>query len=301
MGNVIRWLGSAVKGLRSFAYARPDGDIDRPRIGVALGGGFARGIAHIGVLRVFEENDIPIDLMAGTSVGALVGAAYASGTPLEELERQGALTHFRDFGRWTISRMGMAINERLEGYLHRLTPCTTFEELKIPFAIVATNIVSGETVYFTKGELARPLRASCAFPGMFLPIEYDGSMLVDGFLTEAVPAEAVRRMGADVVIAVHLDPGQPDQRPKNTIEIISRSFSILQQQQPPRWLRFADIILKPAVKQIHWDDFQRTPDLIAAGVAAAEEALPEIRIALKRTAAMSRSAPDKSRSFSADI
>src|SRR5579863_3289020 len=107
MGNVFRWLGTAVKGLRSFAYELPT---DRPRIGVALGGGFARGIAHVGVLRVFEENDIPIDLLAGTSVGALVGAAYASGTSLDDLERQGALTHFRDFGRWTISRMGMAIN-----------------------------------------------------------------------------------------------------------------------------------------------------------------------------------------------
>ncbi|HLJ40973.1 MAG TPA: patatin-like phospholipase family protein [Candidatus Acidoferrales bacterium] len=279
MGNVFRWLGTAVKGLRSFAYNLP---LDRPRIGVALGGGFARGIAHIGVLRVLEENNIPVDLLAGTSVGALVGSAYAAGTALSELEYQGLLTHFRDFGRWTISRMGMATNERLETYLRRFTSVRTFEELKIPLAIVATDIITGQTVYFTTGELARPLRASCAFPGLFMPVEYDGRVLVDGFLTEAVPTEALRHMGADVVIAVHLDPGQPDERPKNTIEVISRSFSIIQEQAPQRWVRYADIILRPAVKEIHWDDFQRTPDLVAAGVAAAQLALPEIKAALTR-------------------
>src|SRR5579864_269037 len=168
MGNVFRWLGTAVKGLRSFAYNLP---LDRPRIGVALGGGFARGIAHIGVLRVLEESNIPVDLLAGTSVGALVGSAYAAGTSLSELEYQGMLTHFRDFGRWTISRMGMATNERLETYLRRFTSKRTFEELKIPLAIVATDIITGQTVYFTAGELARPLRASCAFPGLFMPVE----------------------------------------------------------------------------------------------------------------------------------
>jgi len=283
MGNVFRWLGTAVKGLRSFAYNLP---LDRPRIGVALGGGFARGIAHIGVLRVLEESNIPVDLLAGTSVGALVGSAYAAGTALSELEYQGMLTHFRDFGRWTISRMGMATNERLETYLRRFTSVRTFEELKIPLAIVATDIITGQTVYFTAGELARPLRASCAFPGLFLPVEYDGRILVDGFLTEAVPTEALRHMGADVVIAVHLDPGQPDQRPKNTIEVISRSFSIIQDQAPQHWVRYADIILRPEVKEIHWDDFQRTPDLVAAGVAAAQLALPEIKAALTRPVLM---------------
>ena len=279
MSNVLRWLGSAVKGIRSFGYRVPAG---RPIVGVALGGGFARGIAHLGVLRVFEENEIPIDLLAGTSIGALVGAAYAAGTSLDELERQGIVTHFRDFGRWTISRMGMATNERLEGFLRRFTPVTTFEEMKIPFGIVATDIVTGHTVCFTKGPVGPPLRASCAYPGLFIPVEHQGHMLVDGFLTEHVPTESLRHMGADVIIAVHLDPGQPAQKPKNTIEVIGRAFSIVQEQTPPRWLRFADIILEPVVKDIHWDDFQKTPELVAAGVASAKAALPEIRELLKR-------------------
>lgn len=281
VGNVLRWVGSAVRGIRSFAYreSRQEG---RPAVGVALGGGFARGIAHLGVLRVFEENAIPIDLLAGTSIGALVGTAYAGGATLEELEQQAMITHFRDFGRWTISRMGMATNERLEAFLRRFTDVRTFEEMKIPFGIVTTDLLTGQTVCFTKGEVGPPLRASCAYPGLFIPVEHEGRLLADGFLTEPVPAESLRRMGADVVIAVQLDPGQPDQKPKNTIEVIGRAFSIVQEQAPPRWLRHADVILDPVVKDIHWDDFQKTPELVAAGVAAARAALPEIKMALKR-------------------
>jgi NTE family protein len=281
MANVLRWLGTAVKGLRAFAYKPPEG---RLSIGLALGGGFARGIAHIGVLRVFQENDIPIDFLAGTSVGALVGAGYASGTTLDDLERIGAQTHFRDFGRWTISKFGMATNERLEGYLHRVSMARTFEELNIPFAIVATDIQRGESVYFTKGDLGPALRASCAFPGLFIPVEYEGKVLVDGFLTEVVPTEALRRMGADIVVAVHLDPGQLQERPRNTIEIIGRSFSIIQEQGQPRWNRFADVIIRPEVRNILWDDFKRTPQLVAAGAEAARAALPEIKAILQRPA-----------------
>lgn len=281
MANMLRWLGTAVKGLRSFAYESPTG---RPTMGVALGGGFARGIAHIGVLRVFEENSIPVDFLAGTSVGALVGAAYASGTTLDDLEQIGAQTHFRDFGRWTISKYGMATNERLEGFLHRVAVARTFEELNIPFAIVATDIQRGESVYFTKGDLGPPLRASCAFPGLFIPVEYEGKVLVDGFLTEVVPTEALRQMGADVVVAIHLDSGQLQERPRNTIEIIGRSFSIIQEQSQPRWNRFADIIISPEVQNILWDDFKKTPQLVAAGAEAARAALPEIKAILQRPA-----------------
>src|SRR5277367_2320036 len=119
MSPVTKWLGSALRGLRTFAYSA---DGQRPKVGVALGGGFARGIAHIGVLRVLEENEIPVDFIAGTSVGALVAAAYASGTTLDHMAQQSAITRFRDFGRWTLSRMGMASNEPLVDFLHRLTP-----------------------------------------------------------------------------------------------------------------------------------------------------------------------------------
>lgn len=267
-------LHRAVRAFRSFAYG---GEDRRPRVGVALGGGFARGIAHIGVLRVLEASGIPVDVVCGTSVGALVAATYASGTPLGEMERQGIETHFRDFGRWTISRMGMASNERLEHYLHKFTTKHLFSEMKVPLAIVATDLISGKTVYFTEGEIGPALRASCAYPGLFLPVEHNGQILVDGFLTELVPAVAARKMGADVVISVHLEPGLLDTAPRNTIEIISRSFSILQSSAVQSWRAATDVLIEPNVHHILWDEFAKTPQLVAAGESAAQEAIPKIK------------------------
>jgi NTE family protein len=279
MSELFKWAGAAVRGLRTFAYGPSTG---RPRVGLALGGGFARGIAHIGVLRVLTAQGIPIDCIAGTSVGALIGSAYASGTSLDEMQRQGAETRFRDFGRWTLSRMGMATNDRLEDFLHRLASFKYFEELKIPFCIVATDLVKGESVEFTQGEIGPALRASCAYPGLFLPIEYQGHVLVDGFLTAPVPTEALKRMGAEVVVAVHLEPGLLLDKPRNTIEVIGRSFSIIQAGAELPWRHAADVIIEPEVHQFLWDDFSKTPELVAGGEAAARAAIPQIKAAIAR-------------------
>jgi NTE family protein len=233
------------------------------------------------VLRVLEQNHIPIDFIAGTSVGALVAATYASGTSLDEMEREGAETRFRNFGRWTVSRMGMASNDRLKDYLHKFTPARYFHEMKMPLSIVATDLISGESVHFLDGEIAPALRASCAYPGLFLPVEYRNHILVDGFLTETVPAPAVRKMGAEVVISVHLEPGLLDGRPRNTIEVISRSFSIIQISATQSWRTATDVLIEPDVHHILWDEFVKTPQLVAAGEAAARAALPKIKAALE--------------------
>ena len=280
MPSTAKWLRKAVRGFRDFAYAEQR---RRPRIGLALGGGFARGIAHVGVLRAFEENQIPIDYIAGTSVGALIGATYASGTPLDEMERQSITTTFRDFGRWTLSRMGMATNDRLEHFLHKFTPAKNFDEMKIPLCIVATDIVTGESIHFTDGEIGPALRASCAYPGLFLPIEYRDRVLVDGFLTESVPAVAVRQMGAEVVISVHLEPGLLETKPRNTIEIISRAFSIIQVSATQPWRAATDVLIEPNVHHVLWDEFAKTPQLVAAGKAAAQMAMPRIKALLQGT------------------
>src|SRR5262249_50772015 len=149
---------------------------------LALAGGFARGIAHIGVLRVLRAAGIPIDCVAGTSVGALIGTTFCAGVSLDEMQRIGATTTFSDFCRWTPSWLGLATNQRMEKYLERLTPKKTFEELEIPLAIAATDINSGLTVYYTHGPFGLPLRASCAYPGLFVPIQCGERTLVDGFL-----------------------------------------------------------------------------------------------------------------------
>jgi len=273
------WLRSAKDKLRNFAYGGEQPPADRPRVGLALAGGFARGISHLGVLRVFREAEIPIDVVAGTSVGALIGAGYCSGTPIEQLEQVGAATTFTDFGRWTPSWLGLATNQRMEKYLERLTPAKSFEELRIPFAIAATDINAGVSVYYTKGPLGPPLRASCAYPGLFVPIQYEGRTLVDGFLTAPVPVEGTLLLGADIVVAVYLEAGNIEQ-PRTFTDVLSRSFNIIQRHADIAWRQQADIIIEPDVTSFVWDDFTRTPDMIAAGEKAALAALPQIRAAL---------------------
>jgi NTE family protein len=283
MSAIRSWLQEAVGKVRAFAYGKPKRVVRRPRVGLALGGGFARGIAHIGVLKVFEENKIPIDYIAGTSVGALIAAAYACGSPTSEMQKHAAATQFKDFGRWTLSWLGLASNERLEDYLERFCAVTNFQELKTPLAIAATDLGSGKSVYFTRGEIAPPLRASCAYPGLFLPVEHEGKILVDGFLTAPVPVEALKQMGAEFIIAVYLDPGTPSEPPKHVADVISRSFTIMQRSANQQWRERADVIIEPDVTQYVWDNFAKTPELMAAGEAAARAALPKIRAALMPT------------------
>jgi NTE family protein len=276
----LAWFKTAKEKIRAFAYRNEPQRTERPRIGLALAGGFARGIAHIGVLRVLREAGIPIDCVAGTSVGALIAAAFCGGASLEEMEKIGAVTTFADFGRWTPSWLGLATNQRIEKFLARFTPIRTFEELQIPLAIATTDIIDGVTVYYSHGDVIPPLRASCAYPGLFVPIQYENRTLVDGFLTAPVPIEGVLLLGADIVIAVYLESGNIEQ-PRTLTDILSRSFNIMQRHADFAWRAQADIIVEPDVKQFVWDDFTRTPDMIAAGEVAALHALPQIRAALR--------------------
>src|SRR6266704_2097300 len=274
------WLRNAKERFRAFAHGDEKARSERPRVGLALAGGFARGIAHIGVLRVLREAGIPIDCVAGTSVGAIIGVGFCAGASLEEMENVGASTSFADFGRWTPSWLGLATNQRLEKYLARFTPVKTFEELQTPLAIATTDINAGVSVYYSHGVIAPPLRASCAYPGLFLPIQYEGRTLVDGFLTAPVPIEGALLLGADIIIAVYLESANVEE-PRTFTDVLSRAFNIIQRHSDLAWRTQADIIIEPDVKPFVWDDFSKTPDMIAAGEAAALAALPQIRAALR--------------------
>ena len=273
------WLSVAANRLRAFAYGGERPDAAEARIGLALSGGFARGIAHIGVIRTLLAAKIPIDFISGTSVGALIGAAYCAGTPLEEMERVGSSTTFADFGRWTPSWIGLATNQRLEKYLARFTSVTQFEQLRTPLSIATTDLNAGITIYYAHGPIAPPLRASCSYPGLFVPIQFDGRTLVDGFLTAPVPVEGCFLQGADIVIAVHLDPGNLEQ-PRTFTDVLSTSFNIIQRHADVTWRQQADIIIEPDVQHFVWDDFSKTPQMVAAGEAAALIAVPQIRAAI---------------------
>jgi NTE family protein len=275
VSEALEWLRIAKDKFREFAYGDDGEGAARPKIGLALAGGFARGIAHIGVLRAFRDAGIPIDCVAGTSVGALIGAGFCSGISLEKMQEIGQSTNFADFGRWTPSWLGLATNLRMEKYLARMTPATTFAELKTPLAISATDINAGVTIYYLNGAIAPPLRASCAYPGLFVPIQYEGRTLVDGFLTAPVPVEGALILGADIVIAVYLEAGGIE-NPRTAVDIISRSFNIIQKHTDVTWRQQANVIIEPDVSSFAWDDFTKTPELVAAGETAAMNAIPEI-------------------------
>ena len=250
-----------------------------PGIGLALGGGFARGYAHLGVLKVFEEQLIPISCISGSSIGSIIGAAYASGAPLGSIISKCRQIRFRDVARWRVSRFGLASNDRLELLLDRFFDSRQFEHLKIPTAVVATDLDTGEPVVFRQGNLAEAIRASCAFPGLFEPVQIGTRYLADGGLVAPVPTRAARELGAELVIGVSV--GLHDGRrgaPNNIFQVVSRAVSAAQKHQLEVWERHADLVLRPAVPTtIAWDDFDRIDEAMEAGASVARNALPQIR------------------------
>jgi len=280
-GDSQNFLRMARDVFRAFAYGGTPKGAKRPRVGIALAGGFARGIAHIGVLRVLREAAIPIDVVAGTSVGALIATAYCAGTSLEAMERVAHETKFTDFGRWTPSWLGLATNNRLEQFVERFTPVKRFEDLQKPLAIATTDINMGLPVYYHGGLIGPPLRGSCAYPGLFVPVKYEGRTLVDGFLTALVPVEGALLLGAELIIAVYLEAGAVDE-PRTFTDVLSRSFTIIQKHADLEWRKEADIVIEPDVTPYVWDDFSKTSQLVLAGEEATLKALPAIRSALER-------------------
>ncbi len=247
-------------------------------LGLALGGGFARGFAHLGVLQVLEENSIPISCITGTSVGSILGAAYASGVPLARIAAVCREIHLRDIGRWKISRLGLASNERLGDIARRCFNATTFEQLLIPTAIVATDLGTGEPCIFTGGDLIDAIRASCAFPGLFEPVVVGGRSLADGGLVAPVPTEAAVKLGARYVVGVSVGFNPCDgQHPTNVFQVVSRALCAAQKNQPVNWEGYADVVIEPDVHTIEWDDFHRADEAMAAGAAVTRAALPRLR------------------------
>lgn len=243
-----------------------------------MGGGFARGIAHIGVLKVLEEENIPVRLIAGTSVGALMGACYCSGLSLGEMEELARNTRFSSFARWTLSRCGFASNDRMISFLTRTLKCVRFEDLRIPLGVTATDFNSGEGVVFHSGSIIDPIRASCAYPGMFLPVEIRGRYFVDGMLSHPVPTRPLRDMGADRVLAVHLKgTWAKGGAPRNLFDVIGQSFAIAQDAMSSLWRGAADLIIEPDVAGFAYDDFKHAHVLVQAGEAAMRAALPQVR------------------------
>ena len=269
----VRALAREVKRAQA-----PADEFPKPcRIGLALGGGFARGLAHVGVLKVLDEEGITPDFVAGTSVGAVIGAAYCSGVSAKELEEIAAIVRFKDFARYTISRFGLCTNDRMTGFLHKILKVKTFDKLRIPLAVTATDFLTGEAMVFTEGDLIDPVRASCAYPGVFLPVNVGGKLMVDGLLGHGVPAQPLKQMGADRVAAIFFGAHWVKTTPRHVLEVIGQCFSIAQANMSCLWQAHADLLIEPDVRAFGFDDFQKALSLVKAGEEAARQVVPTLR------------------------
>jgi NTE family protein len=277
---VIRSLRAAWRRLASSqpAVAVLPAPPVQPKIGLALGGGFARGVAHVGILKVLEREHIPLHCIAGVSAGSIVAAAYASGTDIADIARIGCGMRFNDVARWTLCRLGLVQSERMAAFLKGLLKKFAFEEMKIPLGILATDLGTGEPVSFCEaGDVILPIRASCSYPGLFQPIRHQGRLLVDGAMCMEVPAQLARKMGATHVVSVCLPMQGPAVVPSNMLQVVNRCFQILQSRAEESWRRHSDIIVTPDVTGVAWDGFRSGVEMIEAGERAAEAALPQIR------------------------
>ncbi len=254
---------------------------ERPLLGLALSGGAARGVAHVGILKVFEEQGVPIDFIAGTSAGALVGGAYAAGMTIAELEELGRSLRWRDMGRLTLSRLGIQSNVRMEEYIRARFPITRFEDLRIPFAAVATDLHSGKAVVMSgEGDLAIAIRASCALPGWYVPVtDEQGRQLIDGGLVANVPSAIARSLGAEIVVAVDVNAEGAKflDAPHSVIGVLFQSMMVVQRTAATHQRQSADVVISPKVGHIRWDEMARGDELLIAGEEAAREVVEEIK------------------------
>jgi NTE family protein len=256
------------------------------KVGFALSGGGARGFAHIGVLKVLVENEIPIDMIAGTSAGSIVAGAFAAGMSVDEVIALGRNLKWRNVARPSLSPLGALSNEPMGRFLRNTFPVAKFEDLKIPFAAVVYNISEGrEVVYKDSGDLIFAICASCALPGVFAPVRDErGHLIVDGGVTNVVPVEVVREMGADVVIAVDLlcSSGNFGASPKTAAGVSIAALMGLLTQTALMQRGSADIVIEPRIAHIRPDQIKKREELCRLGEEAAQEKMPEIRALLSR-------------------
>lgn len=290
----------------------------RPKVGIALGTGAARGLAHIGVLKALQREGIPIDFISGTSMGALVGGCFAAGIPVEDLERLALeidAKKVRSYFSPSFTRHGIAHGRTIEDILRDIIGDITFDQLKIPLAVMCTDLITGDEVVLKSGSVIKALRASISLPVIFTPVKYNGSLLVDGGLVDPLPVSAVAQMGADIIIAVDVTrnieqsilmaakpprydkvrslfsrwkKGDPKEKPEwtpgmfqvmlQTIKVMEAKLTELQIAEEK-----VDILLKPSLNHILFLDFKKSNELISRGEEVVMKSLSEIRDKISTT------------------
>lgn len=247
----------------------------RPKVGLALGSGAAKGYAHIGVIKVLEKHGIPIDIITGSSIGSLIGALYASGVKVDYIESLAYHIKRRHFVDITFPRLGLIAGNKIEEMLRLLTKNRNFDELNIPLGVVATDLKSKRLVLLKEGNVALAVRASIAIPGIFCPVMADGMVLVDGGVLERVPGRAAREMGADVVIGVELGFSAGTSL-SNIYDIIFQTFEVMGREIQFLKNYDCDVLITPNLESVNPLAFSEPEKCIKEGIRAAEAVLPQI-------------------------
>lgn len=277
---IILFLAVSVTSCAS-TQGPPAADLPKPKIALVLGGGAARGFAHVGVIRVLEQEKIPIDMIVGTSVGSLIGAIYAANQNSFELEWTAFMLekdHLFDFTVLSaFTSMGPVKGDKLEEFVRSKVPVPNIENLKLPFAAVATDLNRGSRVVLDRGPVAKAVHASSAIPGVFNPVDYQGRLLVDGGVMDNIPISVARERGADIVIAVDISENVVNFNITNMVDVVLQSVNIVFNENVGFKKKEADILITPAVGSVAMLDFTQKKRCMQAGIEAAQRAMPEIR------------------------
>ncbi len=249
----------------------------RPRIAWALGGGGARGFAHLGVLKVLQEAEIPIDALSGTSMGAVIAVLYAAGADLKYLTALAGNIAWEKFVDLRFPRYGLVEGKRITPLIRLLTKNKRLEELDLPVRVVATDLLTGEEVVFSEGEIELAVRASISIPGIFTPVYYQNRVLVDGGVVANLPVGAAADFGMDLVIAVSVPGELSNEAPRSVFDILYRTFEVMSHKATSFEVRKADYVIAPKVGKVGTGQFYRAEECIVEGERAAREALPEIK------------------------
>ncbi len=272
----------ASKEFQTLTELRQASGESRYKVGLALCGGVAYGVAQIGVLKALEAAGIQIDCLAGTSAGAIIAAAYASGLPVSRIEEIGINTSWGELFSFRPSRKGLVSSGPIEEYIRKYLKVDNFEQLKKPLAVVATDICSGEEVIFTHGALDKAVRASCSIPGIYSPVELEGRQLADGGMAENVPVKALKSLGADVVIAVNLFGHHQVFPPaSNVFQILMRVWYFFVREESA-WREQSDVILEPDLRLFDLFDFSEGKAIIAEGEKEAKRQMSKIKQVIQR-------------------
>ncbi len=275
-------FATALGGCSLLPAKAPETPAAKPKIGLALGGGAARGFAHIGVIKMLEAHDIVPDYVVGTSAGAVVGSLYAGGHDAFAMQKIAQQLDEKIFADWTLGGRGLLKGEALQDFINQHLNRRPLEKLNKPFATVATDLNSGERVVFRSGDTGMAVRASAAVPGVFQPTQFHGRSYVDGGLSSPIPVQAAREMGADLVIAVDIS-ARPEGQPTDSMTaIIWQTTTIMGGVIGTNELKGADIVIRPKLPYVKSWDFAARHDAMLEGERAALAALPAIRQKLRQ-------------------